>query len=107
MPPETLVLPSHGLPFRGLRERIEPLREHHRQHFAELHETCQRPLSAFEAIPTLFARDLDTQQLFFAMGEAMAHLHCLYYRGALRRHSGADGVIRYVRDGDLREGIQT
>ncbi|HUX24304.1 MAG TPA: MBL fold metallo-hydrolase, partial [Burkholderiales bacterium] len=37
LPPDTLVLPSHGLPFRGLRERIEQLQEHHRQHFEELY----------------------------------------------------------------------
>jgi len=99
LPPDTLVLPSHGLPFRGLRERIEQLQEHHRQHFEELYEACAQPLSAFDAIPTLFRRELDTHQLFFAMGEAMAHLHCLYYRGALARRAGADGVIRYLQHG--------
>jgi len=100
LPADTLVLPSHGLPFRGLRERIEQLEEHHRQHFETLQEACARPLSAFDAIATLFQRELDTHQLYFAMGEAMAHLHCLYYRGALRREPGADGVIRYLRDAD-------
>jgi hypothetical protein len=38
------------------------------------------------------------------MGEAMAHLHCLYYRGALKRETGADGVIRFQRDGRLEAG---
>lgn len=33
----------------------------------------------------------------------MAHLHCLYYRGALKRHTGADGVIRFQQDGSLDE----
>jgi glyoxylase-like metal-dependent hydrolase (beta-lactamase superfamily II) len=98
LPNDTLVLPSHGLPFRGLRERVEQLEEHHLQHFRELHEACVQPLSAFEAIPTLFQRELDTQQLFFAMGEAMAHLHYLFFRGSLKRQTGADGVIRYLRD---------
>ena len=107
LPNDTLVLPSHGLPFRGLRERIEQLEEHHRQHFEELYEACERPLSAFEAIPTLFARELDTHQLFFAMGEAMAHLHCLYYQGSLKRQTGADGVIRYFRNAEFREGVAT
>ena len=101
LPADTLVLPSHGLPFRGLRERIGQLHEHHRQHFEVLHETCVRPLSAVEAIPALFQRELDPHQLFFAMGEAMAHLHCLFYRGALKRQIHADGVIRYLRDAAL------
>jgi len=104
LPRDTLVLPSHGLPFRGLHERIEQLEEHHRLRCDDLLRACAQPLSAFEAIPTLFARELDTQQLFFAMGEAMAHLHCLYYRGALKRHSGADGVIRYVQNDASRGG---
>jgi glyoxylase-like metal-dependent hydrolase (beta-lactamase superfamily II) len=103
LPVDTLVLPSHGLPFRGLRERVEQLQEHHSQHFEVLHEACARPLSAFETLPVLFQRELDTHQLFFAMGEAMAHLHCLYYRGALKRHTGADGVIRFQQDGSLDE----
>ena len=107
LPVDTLVLPSHGLPFRGLRERIEQLEEHHLQHFEELFEACERPLSAFDVIPTLFRRELDMHQMFFAMGEAMAHLHCLRYRGSLRRQIGADGVIRYLRDGEIRKGAAT
>jgi glyoxylase-like metal-dependent hydrolase (beta-lactamase superfamily II) len=102
LPVDTLVLPSHGLPFRGLRERIEQLEEHHRQRCEELLDACTRPLSAFEAVPTLFQRELDTHQLFFAMGEAMAHLHYLYYQGSLKREFDTDGVIRYMRDGAFR-----
>jgi glyoxylase-like metal-dependent hydrolase (beta-lactamase superfamily II) len=105
LPRDTLVLPSHGLPFRGLRERVEQLQEHHLQHFRELREACERPLSAFEAIPTLFERELDAHQLFFAMGESMAHLHYLYYQGSLTRQTGADGVIRYVRDSAFPKGV--
>lgn len=97
LPADTLVLPSHGLPFRGLRERIEQLEEHHRQRCEDLLEACETPQSAFEVVPTLFLRELDTHQLFFAMGEAMAHLHYLSYRGALKREVDAEGVIRYVR----------
>jgi glyoxylase-like metal-dependent hydrolase (beta-lactamase superfamily II) len=105
LPNDTLVLPSHGLPFRGLHERIDQLEEHHRQHFEELHEACAQPLSAFEAIPTLFQREMDTQQLFFAMGEAMAHLHYLYFQRSLGRQTGADGVIRYLRNAAPGEGF--
>ena len=102
LPADTLVLPSHGMPFRGVRERAEQLDEHHRLHFAALEEVCVRPLSASEAMFTLFPRALDAHQMFFAMGEAMAHLNCLLYRGLLRRETGADGVIRYVRQSTTR-----
>jgi glyoxylase-like metal-dependent hydrolase (beta-lactamase superfamily II) len=106
LPHDTLVLPSHGLPFRGLRERIEQLEEHHRQRCEELLEACARPRSAYEVVPTLFQRELDTHQLFFAMGEAMAHLHYLCYRGSLSRETDADGVIRFVRCAALGETTQ-
>jgi glyoxylase-like metal-dependent hydrolase (beta-lactamase superfamily II) len=97
LPVDTLVLPSHGLPFRGLRERILQLEEHHRLRLAELEEVCATPRAAGEVIATLFRRELDTHQLFFAMGEALAHLNRLVATGALARIDGADGVHRFVR----------
>lgn len=45
----------------------------------------------------LFRRRLDTNQIFFAMGEAIAHLHYLHYEGRLTRAVGADGVARFAR----------
>jgi glyoxylase-like metal-dependent hydrolase (beta-lactamase superfamily II) len=95
LPATTLTLPSHGLPFRGLRERIAQLKEHHRLRLDELHEACDTPKAAAEVIDTLFRRKLDTHQLFFAMGEAMAHLHWLEHERRLERSLGADGVVRY------------
>jgi glyoxylase-like metal-dependent hydrolase (beta-lactamase superfamily II) len=97
LPATTLTLPSHGLPFRGLRERIAQLKEHHRQRLDELCEACESPKSAADVLDTLFRRKLDTHQLFFAMGEAMAHLHLLERDGRLSRSVGADGVVRYAR----------
>src|SRR6266511_3779565 len=97
LPAATLTLPSPGLPFRGLRERIAQLKEHHRLRLSELHEARDAPKAAADVLATLFRRNLDTHQLFFAMGEAMAHLHFLHYEGRLKRSVGADGVVRYVR----------
>ena len=96
LPAATLVLPSHGLPFRGLRERIAQLKEHHRLRLDEVVESCVSPKSAADIIPTLFRRPLDTIQMYFAMGESMAHLHFLHAEGRLERRIGADGVFRYA-----------
>jgi glyoxylase-like metal-dependent hydrolase (beta-lactamase superfamily II) len=93
--PETLVLPSHGLPFRGLRERVAQLQEHHRLRLAQLLEVCGTPKSAADVLATLFRRKLDTHQMFFAMGESMAHMHYLYEQGELERLDG--DILRYVR----------
>lgn len=96
LPPETLVLPSHGRPFTGLHERIRQLQVHHAQHLEETLAACrERPLSAFELIPVLFKRPLDLHQTTFAMGESVAHLHRLWFDGRLRRERGADGVWRF------------
>ena len=97
LPAATLTLSSHGLPFRGLRERIAQLKEHHRQRLDELHEVCDEPRTAADVLDTLFRRKLDTHQLFFAMGEAMAHLHLLEREGRLKRSVGSDGVVRYAQ----------
>jgi glyoxylase-like metal-dependent hydrolase (beta-lactamase superfamily II) len=96
LPADTLVLPSHGKPFRGLHERISQLQEHHDERFAEVLEACaSAPRSAAELLPVLFKRKLDLHQTTFAMGEAIAHAHALWYGGKLVRERGGDGVFRF------------
>jgi glyoxylase-like metal-dependent hydrolase (beta-lactamase superfamily II) len=98
LPEDVLVLPSHGKPFRGAHARIGELEGHHAGHFRKLEEALQGPpMSAAELLGVLFRRPLDAHQTFFAMGEAIAHLHYLYYAGRASRSVGADGVMRYAR----------
>lgn len=92
-----LVLPSHGLPFRGARARVAALEAHHAARLDELQAACAAaPRSAADVLEVLFRRRLDSNQIFFAMGEAIAHLHYLHYAGRLSRATGSDGVIRYA-----------
>ena len=96
LPEDVLVLPSHGKPFRGAHERVAQLRAHHEERFSELSQALDREgKSAGDLLPVLFRRKLDAHQTFFAMGEAIAHLHYLYYAGRARRALGPDGIIRY------------
>jgi glyoxylase-like metal-dependent hydrolase (beta-lactamase superfamily II) len=95
LPDDTLVLPSHGKPFHGLHTRIEQLRTHHAARLAEVIEACARPQSAADIVPVMFPRELDSHQLTFALGEALAHLHKLWFDGALTRSIGSDGVVRF------------
>ncbi len=97
LPADTLVLPSHGKPFRGLHQRIAQLQAHHAERLDEVRVACATPQSAADIVPLMFKRELDMHQLTFAMGEALAHLHRLWYAGELQRHEGADGVLRFVR----------
>jgi glyoxylase-like metal-dependent hydrolase (beta-lactamase superfamily II) len=96
LPADTLVLPSHGKPFRGLHTRIAQLREHHRERLAEVLAACAMPQSAASIVPIMFRRPLDVHQLGFALGEALAHLHKLWLDGILRRVTEADGKIVFV-----------
>jgi glyoxylase-like metal-dependent hydrolase (beta-lactamase superfamily II) len=97
LPADVLVLPSHGKPFRGAHERVDQLEKHHRERFAELKQELKKgQKSAGELLPVLFRRPLDAHQTFFAMGEAIAHLHYLYYAGEANRAAGADGIMRYA-----------
>ena len=78
IPAETLVLPSHGLPFTGVQARVTALCAHHEDRLRALEEACENaPKSAAELLETLFQRALDTHQTMFAMGEAIAHLNQL------------------------------
>jgi len=97
LPADVLVLPSHGKPFRGAHQRVGELEAHHQARFDEvLNALKKEALSAAELLAVMFRRPLDAHQTFFAMGEAIAHLHYLYYAGRASRAIGADGVMRYA-----------
>jgi glyoxylase-like metal-dependent hydrolase (beta-lactamase superfamily II) len=97
LPADTLVLPSHGRPFRGLHTRIAQLKAHHDERFAEVMAACtQAPQTAAALLPVLFRRPLDLHQTTFAMGESIAHLNALWLRGQLRRSVDAHGVFRFA-----------
>lgn len=96
LPADTLVLPSHGRPFRGLHTRIDQLKSHHDERFAELMHACREaPQSAADVLMLLFKRKLDLHQTTFAMGEAIAHLNALWLGGKLVRRMDADGIYRF------------
>jgi hypothetical protein len=92
---DTLVLPSHGKPFQGVHMRVQQLLDHHRDRLAEVENLCVTPQSANDIVPVMFPRPLDTHQLTFALGEALAHCHYLWFAGKLQRQKGPDGIYRF------------
>jgi glyoxylase-like metal-dependent hydrolase (beta-lactamase superfamily II) len=94
--PDTLVLPSHGRPFRGLHRRIEVLRSHHLQQLEALRAACAEPKQAYELLPVMYGRPLRGFHRFLALGEAVAHLNCLWHAGDLVRTVDAAGRIRFT-----------
>ena len=97
LPADTFVLPSHGAPFYGARERVVELERHHEQRCLTLLTALSEPRSAGELLAVVFRRELDPLQLMFAMNEAIAHLEYMNDRGDVDRIEGDDGITRYGR----------
>jgi glyoxylase-like metal-dependent hydrolase (beta-lactamase superfamily II) len=95
LPEDTLVLPSHGRPFRGLRARTRDLRAHHHGHLELLRNSIATPRSAFELMPTLFGRRLSGLHCMLGLHECIAHLEHLVRRGQAAREGDADVGYHY------------
>ena len=96
LPADTLVLPSHGRPFIGAHARVAELEQHHAARCTDIVAACTTPQSAADLLPVLFKRDLDTHQLMFAMGEAIAHLNFLHHDGRVTCTLADDGIMQYT-----------
>jgi glyoxylase-like metal-dependent hydrolase (beta-lactamase superfamily II) len=94
LPADTLVLPSHGVPFYGLQHRVDDLTRHHREQLEMLVRECQEPKVAAELLSKMFWRELTGIHLFLALGEALAHLEQLVHAGRMERRI-VDGLVRY------------
>jgi glyoxylase-like metal-dependent hydrolase (beta-lactamase superfamily II) len=103
LPPETLALPGHNLPFVGLPARIDELIAHHQARCeAILKAIGAGEASAVELVPVVFGRSIDDpHQMSFAFGEALAHVNYLVKRNALAIRTGPQGAWSLVR-GDGR-----
>lgn len=96
LPKDTLVLPSHGKPFRGLHARIGALEKHHQERLEELLAAIDQRSTARELMPVLFTRPLlDPHQVMFAMGETIAHLNYLEHSHRIQRID-ENGISRFV-----------
>jgi glyoxylase-like metal-dependent hydrolase (beta-lactamase superfamily II) len=96
LPEDTLVLPSHGEPFRTLHRRLDWLAGHHAERLDTLAEACREPLTAFEAAQVLFPRATgEVTQIGFTVGETLAHLRRLERQGRLAAAPGPGGALRY------------
>ena len=92
LPADALVLPSHGFPFIGLHTRLDQLVAHHDARLNDMTAAIARRGAAgatgWDMVPVLFPRHLDNNQVVFAFGETLAHLHCLETRARVKRIVG-------------------
>lgn len=96
LPAKTMVLPSHGDPFRGVQTRVAQLLLHHEQRLARILEGCTSAQTATEIVRVVFPRPLGPREFILALGEVLAHLHALEARGAVER-TDEKGCLRWVK----------
>jgi glyoxylase-like metal-dependent hydrolase (beta-lactamase superfamily II) len=92
VPNEVLVLPSHGLPFRGLHARLDALAAGHAKSLDRLERSLAEPKRAVDVFGALFARPIDDGLLGMATSESLAHLNHLVRTSRARRETDDAGV---------------
>jgi uncharacterized protein (DUF1786 family) len=90
------VLPGHDWPFAHGNDRAAALIEHHRQRLDALTLAAQKsPITTGDAMQVLFDRGFGPHEIFFASGEARAHLGYLVSTGQIE--SFFKGETEYFR----------
>ncbi len=96
IPDDTLVLPVHGLPFRGIGARIAQLQAHHALTLSKTLSVCShQSCSAYQVSQRLFAQPMTGITNVLALGESLAHLHHLVRRGELTSTLDPFGVRKF------------
>lgn len=91
--PETLALPGHERPFRGVPARCRALIDSHAAALDRLAAlmAASGPLTAVDCFPTLYGRRIGDGEFGLATAEAVAHLNRLAVSGRARIEDRADG----------------
>lgn len=98
LPADTIVLPSHGLPFRGLHARVDQLATHHARRLDALWELMDAPKNGIALAHGLFPRAMAAEgQTVMALAETLAHAHRLVATGRATRSTAADGRVTFER----------
>ena len=97
LPAGALVLPSHGLPFKGLHTRVDELAHHHEARLRLLEGLMHRPATAMELARGLFPKAVAEGQGRHAFSETLAHAHYLLRHGRAVRSGDAKGRLVFSR----------
>jgi glyoxylase-like metal-dependent hydrolase (beta-lactamase superfamily II) len=89
-----LVIPSHGHPFHGHRQRIRETADHHKERCGQILEHIARePLTAHGLVEQVWPRKLSPFHHHFAVFEILAHLEYLERRGRVASQSRNGGTL--------------
>ena len=96
--PETKIYPGHDWPFKNGNKRAKDLIKHHNKRLKILFsEAKKRPITVSDGIDLLFNRRFESHELFFAAGEARAHLTHLVKQKKVKK----DTIKKYGQEKDL------
>ncbi len=97
LPEDVLVLPAHGLPFIGVKHRLQALIDEHLSDLEKLVAFCQTPKRVVDAFPVLFNAEIDKTNRIMATGESYAHFHCLLHENRISQRLDTDGVLWFEK----------
>lgn len=97
LPEKTLILPSHGLPFRGAKQRLKKLIDDHEKDLETIYQQCDTPKRVVDIFPMIFRSKITHATLVLATGESYAHLNCLIGRKLIHMEKDKEGVNWYQR----------
>ena len=106
IPDDVMVLPAHNEPFTGLHYRLQRLAQGHQRRLDITVDALEEPRHALDLMLPMFKRKLEGTDLMLALGEGLAHLHCLRARGLIMREEGADGVHYWRRLATARDAAE-
>ncbi|NJM49811.1 MAG: MBL fold metallo-hydrolase [Sphingomonadales bacterium] len=85
LPDDMLVLPAHGLPFKGVIARLERLAAGHHKQLDDLEAALRKQeMRVVDTFGLLFGRKVDDSIYGLATGEASAHLRYLERAGRVK-----------------------
>ena len=95
IPSDVLVLPSHGMPYRGLHNRMDQLRAHHLDRLGACADLVTTPKSAFDLSKAMFPHIDGPENAEFAFGEALAHLNYLVKKDLVHEEPAGQGLVTF------------
>lgn len=94
---DELILPGHKLPFLGATFRLTQLIDNHAEALARIEAAlAESPMTAVEALPTIFKRRIGPTEYGLALGEAVAHMNRLMHQGRVSREMNTVGAWHFT-----------
>jgi glyoxylase-like metal-dependent hydrolase (beta-lactamase superfamily II) len=94
---ETVCLPGHNIPFRGISTRCQQLIANQEAALNRLLEHLARPHTAIDCLEAVYRRQLQSHERNQMIAEIYGFLNHLYQRGLLKRELGADLAYLWYR----------